>query len=265
VRSVPHLRSFYEDRASEKRLTSDNPEMKSLISRIKTWVDLRPNQRVLDIGCYDGYILRRLTNEAPIVGIGVDVSLRAVKRAEAGSEEARLAFAACEAGHLPFLDASFDVVLCSEILEHVVGFHAVLNEIARVLRPGGRLYATIPNSLSEVWWPLRGTCRRVDTIEGHLRRLSFEEFLSSLSQYRLVCLKARYRGFVFSAIWYRLTVYNKIARSVGSSMLDNNHRPLARVARVIVYGLMHSYMSVDGLFSRSSLCMGIDAVFERLP
>jgi hypothetical protein len=32
-----------------------------------------------------------------------------------------------------------------------------------------------------------------------------------------------------------------------------------------VYGLMHSYMSVDGLFSRSSLCMGIDAVFERLP
>jgi len=264
VRSVPHLRSFYEDRAKEKRLTSDNPEMKSLISRIKTWVDLRPNQRVLDIGCYDGYVLRRLTNEAPIVGIGVEVSLRAVKRAEAGSEDTRLAFATCEAERLPFLDASFDVVVCSEILEHVVDFHVVLSEIARVLRPGGRLYATIPNSLSEVWWPLRGTCRHVDTIEGHLRRLSLNEFLSILSQYRLVCLNARYRGFIFSAIWYRLTVYNKMARSVGSPMFDDGCSLLARAARVVVYGLMHSYMLVDGLFSRSSLCMGIDAVFERL-
>ncbi len=49
---------------------------------------------------------------------------------------------------LPFPDASFDIVLCVEGIEHVMDRHKTLAEFRRVLRPGGRLLLTTPNLLS---------------------------------------------------------------------------------------------------------------------
>lgn len=50
-------------------------------------------------------------------------------------------------GPLPFADASFDVVLCREVIEHVESVPHTLREFARVLTPGGRLVLTFPNRL----------------------------------------------------------------------------------------------------------------------
>ena len=49
---------------------------------------------------------------------------------------------------LPFKDASFDLVVCTEVLEHMLWPHNVLNEIYRVLEPGGNLVASVPNIAS---------------------------------------------------------------------------------------------------------------------
>lgn len=51
---------------------------------------------------------------------------------------------------LPFEDASFDKVLCSEVLEHIEDDHAAVAEFARVLRPGGLLVVTVPSEASIV-------------------------------------------------------------------------------------------------------------------
>jgi SAM-dependent methyltransferase len=48
------------------------------------------------------------------------------------------------AAPLPFASATFDTVLCTSVLEHVHDAEAVVNEIARILRPGGRIIITIP-------------------------------------------------------------------------------------------------------------------------
>jgi SAM-dependent methyltransferase len=52
------------------------------------------------------------------------------------------------AARLPFEEASFDYVLCSEAIEHLPDQLAMLRECARVLRPGGKLFLTTPNLLS---------------------------------------------------------------------------------------------------------------------
>lgn len=49
---------------------------------------------------------------------------------------------------LPYQDASFDLVTCSEVLEHVENYRAVLREIRRVLKPGGLMVVTTPNVLN---------------------------------------------------------------------------------------------------------------------
>lgn len=50
----------------------------------------------------------------------------------------------CDANHIPIPDDSFDVVLCTEMLEHVPEPVAVIAEFARILKPGGRLILTAP-------------------------------------------------------------------------------------------------------------------------
>lgn len=50
----------------------------------------------------------------------------------------------CDAEHLTLEDESFDTALCIEVIEHTTSPHAIVSEIHRVLRPGGRLLLTVP-------------------------------------------------------------------------------------------------------------------------
>ena len=73
---------------------------------------------------------------------GVDVSEEGVSLAQSIGLDAR---AIEDAASLPFDSATFDVVLCIEVLEHLFTPHLAAKECARVLRPGGILLATTPN------------------------------------------------------------------------------------------------------------------------
>ena len=84
----------------------------------------------------------------------------------------RVLFVCCSAEALPLADASVDVALAIAILEHVPADGAALDELARVLRPGGRAWITSPHELRAfsplLWLPNRLHDRRL----GHLRRYS---------------------------------------------------------------------------------------------
>jgi SAM-dependent methyltransferase len=101
-----------------------------------------PGRDVLDLGCRTGAVTRHFVDGNRVVGM--DIDRRALGRAhsELGIETV---WADAEEP-LPFEDASFDAVVCGELLEHTREPDAVVAECRRVLRRRGRLVASVPNA-----------------------------------------------------------------------------------------------------------------------
>lgn len=101
---------------------------------------VRTGRRVLDLGCGEGDF-GAAAAEAGADVLGVDVAEEAIRRARARHPELRFEHID---DTLPTDDATFDLVWCSEVLEHVLDTARILSEARRVLRTGGVLAATTP-------------------------------------------------------------------------------------------------------------------------
>ncbi|HKP63954.1 MAG TPA: class I SAM-dependent methyltransferase [Polyangiales bacterium] len=97
---------------------------------------------LLDIGCGTGHS-RQVYRESVRHYVGVDLSEVAIERARALFPADT--FQVADAHALPFPDASFDAVAFSSVLHHIPDFARALIEGARVLRPGGVVFAFDPN------------------------------------------------------------------------------------------------------------------------
>ncbi|HEY5882809.1 MAG TPA: class I SAM-dependent methyltransferase [Nakamurella sp.] len=103
-------------------------------------LDLRGDERVLDVGCGDGYITRSIAARLPHGSvIGVDASPRMIEAARSHTDPvgSDVRFEVGNALTLPY-ESEFDVVVSFNALHWVVDQIAVLTAIARALRPGGR-------------------------------------------------------------------------------------------------------------------------------
>jgi SAM-dependent methyltransferase len=100
-----------------------------------------PGRRVLDLGCRDGALSRVYAEGNSLVGVDAD--------REALAEAEKLGIDTYWADldePLPFEEASFDVVVAGELLEHLRDPRRVVAETRRVLRPGGTFVASVPNA-----------------------------------------------------------------------------------------------------------------------
>jgi SAM-dependent methyltransferase len=134
---------------------------------------LRPGSLLLDAGCGEGrHSFGALERGARVVGLDLDReamrfpsrALRARAR-ELGSSAAMLQG---DTFRLPFRDATFDAVICSEVMEHVHDWRAAARELARVTRAGGTVAVTVPTATSEQLY-LRLGDDYFETPGGHIR------------------------------------------------------------------------------------------------
>jgi SAM-dependent methyltransferase len=140
---------------TSENIPSDNPIHQRLLKPYVVAQELIKGE-VLEVGCGEGrgigLVMPRASSYSAIDKIGPVVeSLR--KKHPAGK---------FHVGNIPplspFADATFDVVLCFQVIEHIADDHRLLKEIHRVLKPGGILLMTTPNrslSLSRNPWHVR--------------------------------------------------------------------------------------------------------------
>ena len=105
--------------------------------------------RVLDVGCGWGEFAARIRDELGASVVAVDLSPRMVELARERGVDARVG----DVQELAFEDASFDCAVANHMLYHAADIHRALSELARVLRPQGRLVATTNGTrhLEELW------------------------------------------------------------------------------------------------------------------
>jgi ubiquinone/menaquinone biosynthesis C-methylase UbiE len=178
------LRDVYERRAAveyAEPVALPDPAVDRKFERVVETVASRlPCERFLDAGCGDGRYLAALARlpERPHQVVGTDIAERILATArratEAAGIDAELVRANLEA--LPFEDASFDLVLCTQVLEHVLDPAAALRELARVLRPRGTLVLSTDNRRALVSRALnapRAALVRVLGLSGRRKRVEF--------------------------------------------------------------------------------------------
>jgi methionine biosynthesis protein MetW len=134
---VSTTREFYQNNETDPA---------ALVERHRTMVSLilrdRPNS-VLDIGCGRGTLIAALREKAPEISCtGLEVSEALCEMAKAAGIDASVYDLA---EPLPFAEGRFDAVILGEVIEHLFDPDAALDDIHRILRPGGRLIVTTPN------------------------------------------------------------------------------------------------------------------------
>lgn len=145
VRAEYAEESRLEERiAAWQGLTGPNPRELAL----EAVAEARP-RRVLEVGCGQGWASEWIKQEVGAEVVAVDQSERMVELTRRRGVDARVG----DVQDLPFEDASFEAALAAWMLYHVPELDRGLSELARVLRPGGRLVAVTnaPESLHELW------------------------------------------------------------------------------------------------------------------
>jgi len=114
--------------------------------QIKDWLDIFDGKTILEIGVGGGDISRYLSKRN--IAYGLDINIDFLKRAKANIDS--IIYVQANAKNLPFRPKSFDVVICREVIEHMVkreGYQ-LLKEISMVLKTNGILLISTPNKLS---------------------------------------------------------------------------------------------------------------------
>lgn len=127
---------------------------------------------VLDIGCGTGYGTGYVATKGAGLVVGGDIDREAIRYARTRFPQAR--YVCADATRLPFRNESFDVVICFEVVEHVVDFRGLLSECRRVLRDEGVFICSTPNRNSHF-----ALCRSAH----HLHEFAISELCALLEEW----------------------------------------------------------------------------------
>jgi SAM-dependent methyltransferase len=168
-----------------------------------------PGMRVLDVGCGGGrhtfaclkagaHVVSLDAQRSEIDTVGAMVgAMHAAGEVPPGTRDGGVV---ADLTCLPFAESSFDRVIASEVLEHVVDDEAAIAEVARVLRPGGLAALSVPAAGPErANWALSAAYHEVEG--GHVRIYAKRELVGRLARYGLVVVASHRAHALHSPYW----------------------------------------------------------------
>jgi SAM-dependent methyltransferase len=198
---------------------------------------LQPGERVLDLGCGAGrHAFEMYRRGADVIAFDQDADeLSAVRdmfgAMKAAGEVPQGAEADTKEGDalsLPFADGEFDRVVAAEILEHIPADIQAIDELVRVLRPGGTVAVTVPRWLPEViCWRLSDDYHNVPG--GHVRIYTGKELVGKLCGAGLDYQGLGYAHGLHSPYWW-------IKCAVG--VTKDDHPVVRTYHRMLVWDIM---------------------------
>jgi SAM-dependent methyltransferase len=173
---------------------------------------LRAGARVLDLGCGEGRHVHALRARDGVQVVGLDAD--AASLAKAGEALHSLpdggggtGWVRGDAYRLPFGPGVFDVVVCSEVLEHLADVDGALLEMSRVLAPGGRLAVSVPRAWPErICWALApGRGGYADQPGGHVRIFEARDLSRSIERRRFRLTGRHHAHALHAPYWWLKT------------------------------------------------------------
>ena len=139
---------YYSEQSQSEEAIAGFERLKDLIVKAMAQDGREGSFDVVDVGGGAGTLARIFAGDGHrVTCVDLSADLLAVGRERAAQEGLDIQFLNCSATDIPLPDASLDVCVVPELLEHVADWEGVLDEAGRILRPGGVLYLSTTNKL----------------------------------------------------------------------------------------------------------------------
>ena len=182
-------------------------------------VNINPEGTMLDLGCGEGRHIFGVMEKFPdLKCIGLDPHIESLDKAFEGLKflesisNTKTNFLSGSAYSLPFSDDSFDLVVCSEVLEHLHDYKDAIKEINRVLKPGGQFLASVPAEFPEkICWLLSEAYQNQPG--GHLRIFKKNELIKEVAEHNFSFESSQRFHSIHSAYWWLRCLFWKSQES----------------------------------------------------
>ena len=175
---------------------------------------IKDGERVLDIGCGQGRHSWQACKECACLVCALDIEEADLKKADnmlclmdqQGESKGKWLVVRGEIQSLPFEDATFDKIICSEVMEHIPDDQQGIKEMRRVLKDDGILAISVPTYLQEtICWKLSKDYHHKPG--GHIRIYKASELVSKLRQNSMDVYAVRRKHALHSFYWISRCIF----------------------------------------------------------